>query len=142
MKVAYFALAYGNVKTLTLIFFLFVFQLILMKLSHKLIDVLTGVSTLTQLWGHRYLVHLPCGDLSHFSIFFFLFSFFSAHKKHKNANKQISDFSPSQMFFKRIFYFCSLSVLCFCLVASLCFCAFVLLVLLVHAKSFCKKKKK
>ena len=32
----------------------------------------------TELWGHRYLVHLHCRDFS-----IFLFSFLCAHKKHK-----------------------------------------------------------
>ena len=69
---------------------------------------------------------------------FFLFSFLRAHKKHRNANKRISDFFLTDVF-KRIFYFCSL--VAFCAFAWLRFCAFVLLVLLVRAKSFCKKNK-
>ena len=56
---------------------------------------------------------------------FFLLSFPRAHKKHKNANKRISDFFPLRCFFKRIFYFCSL--VAFCAFAWLRLCAFVLL---------------
>ena len=73
--------------------------------------------------------------LVHFIVGTFLFAFSSQAQKRKQANKLL--FFPS-MFFKHIFNFCALiSVFCFCLVASLCF-----LVLLVRAKSFCKKRKK
>ena len=41
---------------------------------------------------------LPCEDFSLFSIFFFLFSFLRVHKKHQNANKRISNFSPLRCF--------------------------------------------
>ena len=43
-----------------------------MKLPHNSVDILIGVSTLTELWGHSYLVHLHCGNISLFSIFFSL----------------------------------------------------------------------
>ena len=95
------------------------------------------------MWGHRYLVHLHCGFF-----LFFLFSFLRAHKKHKNANKRISDLFPLRCFLSALFNFCSL--VAFCAFACLRLCTFVLLVfsvllvllvILVRAKSFCKKNK-
>ena len=79
---------------------------------------------------------LPCEDFPlFFSIFFFLFSFLCEHKKHKNANKQISYFFPLRCFLGTFFYFCLLiCVLCFCLVAFLYFFVFF-----VRAKSFLKQ---
>ena len=68
---------------------------------------------------------------------FFLFSFFCAHKQQKNANKRISDFFPLRWFLSAFFIFVRLQR--FVLLFG---CVFVLLVLLVRAKSFCKKKKK
>ena len=64
---------------------------------------------------------LHCVDFSLFSIFYFLFSFLHAPKKHKSANKRISYFFTLDVF-KRIFYFCSL--LAFCNFAWLRFCIF------------------
>ena len=67
---------------------------------------------------------LHCGDFSLFSIFYFLFSFLRAHKKHKNANNRISYFFPLRCFLSAFFLF-ACSVLYFCLVASLCFLCFL-----------------
>ena len=54
-----------------------------MKLSNKSADVLVDVSTLTWLWGHRYLLLYIVGIF-----LFFNFFFIHALKKHKNVNKQ------------------------------------------------------
>ena len=82
-------------------------------------------------------VYLKCEDVSLFSIFYFLFSFLWAHKKHKDANKQISDFFLLRCFLSALFIF----------VCYLRFCAFAWLrlysfVLLARVKSFRKKKNK
>ena len=88
-----------------------------------------------------------------FSIFYFLFSFLRAHKKRKNANKEISYFSPLRCFlsafliFVCLFAFWDFAWLRFVLFGGFCafdaFCSFwcfwCLLELLVRAKSFCKK---
>ena len=70
-------------------------------------------------------VHLHCivGTFLFFlfSFFYFLFYFLRAHKKHKNANKRISDFIPLRCFLSAFFIFVRLfAFLCFCLVAFLC----------------------
>ena len=82
-------------------------------------------------------VYLKCEDVSLFSIFYFLFSFLWAHKKHKDTNKQISDFFLLRCFLSALFIF----------VCYLRFCAFAWLrlysfVLLARVKSFRKKKQK
>ena len=85
------------------------------------------------LWGLLYFFQssfstLPCGDLSLFFIFLFLFSFLRPYKKHKNANKRISYFFPLRCFLSTSFIFVRLfAFFYFCLVAFLCF--FVRLVL-------------
>ena len=121
---------------------------------HKPVHAGAHIRTWSGFWGHQYLVHFQWRTF-HFFIFYFLFFACTKTQKRKEANKLL--FS-SQMFFKRIFYFCSLiSVLCFCLVAFLCFlvffdafgslcafCAFCalscFLVFFVRTKSFRKKK--
>ena len=55
---------------------------------------------------------------------FFLFSFLSARKKHKNANKRTSDFFLLRCFLSAFLFLFACSVLYFCLVASLCFWCF------------------
>ena len=84
-----------------------------------------------------FLAHFPLQD------FLFIYFFFRVHKKHKNVNKRISNFFLTQMFFKRIFYFCSLiCVQYFCLVAFLCFLYFLCFFVLFGAcKIFSQKKK-
>ena len=75
-------------------------------------------------------VHLYClAGTFLFSFFCFLFFIFYSlfFTCTKNAKKEVSEqvTFPSWMFFKRIFYFCSLiCVLYFCLVAFLCFLRF------------------
>ena len=88
------------------------------------------------------LVHYLVRTFLFFFIFFFLFSFLRAHKKHKNANKQISDFFLFRCFLIAVFNFCSLiCVLCFCLVVFLYFfCA--LWCFWCVRNLFVKKKKK
>ena len=57
-----------------------------------------------------------------FSFLKFLFSFLCAHKKHKNANKRISDCFPLTCFLSACFIFVCLFA--FCIFAWLRFCAF------------------
>ena len=65
---------------------------------------------------------LHCRD---FSFLKFLFSFLCAHKKHKNANKRISDCFPLTYFLSTFLTIvCLFAFLCFCLVAFLRFGAF------------------
>ena len=70
--------------------------------------------------GHRYLVHLHCGDFSLFSI---LFS--SRGKKAQNANKRISDFFPLRCFwahFLFLFAYLRFVLLFGCVLCFWCFC--------------------
>ena len=104
---------------------------------HKPVPAVTHIHTCSGLWRHQYLVH--CRD---FSFFYFLFYFLRVHKKHKNANKPISNFFPITCFLSVFFIFVHLQrfvLLLGCLFVL--FVLLVLLVLLVRAKSFCEKNK-
>ena len=83
--------------------------------------------------------------LAHCRPFYLFTFFFRVHKKHKNANKRISNFFLTQMFFKRIFFF-FVRLFAFSTFVWLRFCAFctfcAFLYFLVLVKSFRKKKKK
>ena len=71
---------------------------------------------------------------------FFLFYFLHAYKKHKDANKQISDFFPLRCFLNAFFNFYSL--VAFCAFAWLRLCAFGAFGTFGVCKIFSSKKKK
>ena len=89
---------------------------------------------------------LPYRDFSLFSIFFFLFSFLRAHKKHKNTNKRISDFFPLRSFLCAFFIFVRLqrfTLLLGLLFVLLCFwCFWYFWCVLCVQNLFIKKKFK
>ena len=86
--------------------------------------------------GHRYLVHYLVGAFLLFIFSFFYSLFFACTKSTKTQMSKWVTFFPLVVF-KHIFYFCSL-ISVFVLLFG---CVFVLLVLLVRSKSFCKKIK-
>ena len=86
--------------------------------------------------GHRYLVHYLVGAFLLFIFSFFYSLFFARTKSTKTQMSEWVTFFPLDVF-KHIFYFCSL-ISVFVLLFG---CVFVLLVLLVRSKSFCKKIK-